>query len=244
MENDMPTQNATQAPNVVSREQWVSERQAFLTREKELTHLTDEVSRQRRALPWVRLEKAYTFHGPAGEIGMADLFQGRSQLIVYHFMYGPEMKEACPSCSFVADHFDATLPHLGARDVALAAVSRAPYPKLEAFKRRMGWRFTWVSSSDTDFNFAFGVSSTEQQREPGLQLYNFGTSEFLMPEREGASVFARQDGEIFHTYSTYGRGVETLMGTYHYLDLVPKGRDEDSLDFTMAWVRYHDRYQG
>jgi predicted dithiol-disulfide oxidoreductase (DUF899 family) len=244
MENDMPTQNATQAPNVVSREQWVSERQALLTREKELTHLTDEVSRQRRALPWVRLEKAYTFHGPAGEIGMADLFQGRSQLIVYHFMYGPEMKEACPSCSFVADHFDATLPHLGARDVALAAVSRAPYPKLEAFKRRMGWRFTWVSSSDTDFNFAFGVSSTEQQREPGLQLYNFGTSEFLMPEREGASVFARQDGEIFHTYSTYGRGVETLMGTYHYLDLVPKGRDEDSLDFTMAWVRYHDRYQG
>ena len=156
--------------------------------------------------PWVRLEKAYAFQGADGEIGLADLFQGRSQLIVYHFMYGPDMKEACPSCSFVADHFDATLPHLGARDVALAAVSRAPYPKLEAFKRRMGWRFPWVSSSDTDFNFAFGVSSTEQQREPGLQLYNFGTSEFLMPEREGASVFARQEGEIFHTYSTYGRG--------------------------------------
>ncbi len=240
----MATQSTIQTPHVVSREQWVNERRALLTREKELTHLTDEVSRQRRALPWVRLEKAYTFHGPDGEVGLADLFQGRSQLIVYHFMYGPDMKEACPSCSFVADHFDATLPHLGARDVALAAVSRAPYPKLEAFQRRMGWRFPWVSSSDTDFNFAFGVSSTEQQREPGRQLYNFGTSEFLQPEREGASVFARQDGQLFHTYSTYGRGVEALMGTYSYLDLVPKGRDEDGLDFAMAWVRYHDRYQG
>ena len=240
----MATQGTIQAPHVVSREQWIAERRALLAREKELTHLTDEISRQRRALPWVRLEKAYTFHGPQGQVGLADLFQGRSQLIVYHFMYGPAMKEACPSCSFVADHFDATLPHLGARDVALAAVSRAPYPKLEAFKRRLGWGFTWVSSSDTDFNFAFGVSSTEQQREPGLQLYNFGTAEFRVPEREGASVFARQDGEIFHTYSTYGRGVEALMGTYSYLDLVPKGRDEDSLDFTMQWVRYHDRYEG
>ena len=169
----MATQSTIQAPHVVSRDQWITERRALLAREKELTHLTDDVSRQRRDLPWVRLEKPYTFQGADGEISLADLFQGRSQLIVYHFMYGPDMKEACPSCSFVADHFDATLPHLGARDVALAAVSRAPYPKLEAFKRRMGWRFPWVSSSDTDFNFAFGVSSTEQQREPGrpaLQL--------------------------------------------------------------------------
>lgn len=240
----MATQSTIKAPHLVSRDQWITERRALLTREKELTHLTDEISRQRRALPWVRLEKAYTFHGPEGEVSLADLFQGRSQLIVYHFMYGPDMKEACSSCSFVADHFDATLPHLGARDVALAAVSRAPYPKLEAFKRRMGWRFNWVSSSDSDFNFAFGVSSTEQQREPGVQLYNFGTSDFLMPEREGASVFAKHEGELFHTYSTYGRGVEALMGTYSYLDLVPKGRDEDSLDFTMQWVRYHDRYEG
>jgi predicted dithiol-disulfide oxidoreductase (DUF899 family) len=239
----MATQGTIQTPHVVSREQWITERRALLTREKELTHLSDDVARQRRALPWVRLEQAYSFQGPNGEISLADLFQGRSQLIVYHFMYGPDMKEACPSCSLVADHFDATLPHLAARDVAFAVVSRAPYPKLEAFKRRMGWRFTWVSSADTDFNFAFGVSSTEQQREPGLQLYNFGTGAFLMPEREGASVFARQDGELFHTYSTYGRGVEALMGTYNYLDLVPKGRDEDGLDFPMAWVRFHDRYQ-
>ncbi len=240
----MATQSTIQAHRVVSRDQWITERRALLAREKELTHLADDASRQRRDLPWVRLEKPYAFQGPDGEISLADLFQGRSQLIVYHFMYGPDMKEACPSCSFVADHFDATLPHLGARDVALAAVSRAPYPKLEAFKRRMGWRFPWVSSSDTDFNFAFGVSSTEQQREAGLQLYNFGTSEFLLPEREGASVFAKQEGEIFHTYSTYGRGVEALMGTYSYLDLVPKGRDEDGLDFTMQWVRFHDRYEG
>jgi predicted dithiol-disulfide oxidoreductase (DUF899 family) len=239
----MATQGTIQTPHVVSREQWIAERRALLAREKELTHLSDDVARQRRALPWVRLEKEYSFHGPNGEISLADLFQGRGQLIVYHFMYGPDMKEACPSCSLVADHFDATLPHLGARDVAFAVVSRAPYPKLEAFKRRMGWRFTWVSSADTDFNFAFGVSSTEQQRAPGLQLYNFGTGAFLMPEREGASVFARQDGELFHTYSTYGRGVEALMGTYNYLDLVPRGRDEDGLDFPMAWVRYHDRYQ-
>ena len=235
--------NTIQAPEVVSRQQWITDRRALLAREKELTRLSDDVARQRRALPWVRLEKTYAFHGADGQIGLADLFQGRSQLIVYHFMYGPDMKEACPSCSLVADHFDPTLPHLAARDVALAAVSRAPYPKLDAFKRRMGWRFTWVSSADTDFNFAFGVSSTEQERAPGVQLYNFGTSAYLIPEREGASVFARRDGEIFHTYSTYGRGVEALMGTYSYLDLVPKGRDEGGLDFPMAWVRYHDRYQ-
>ena len=229
---------------VVSREEWLAARRLLLAREKELTAQRDLVSAERRRLPWVPVDKAYVFDGPNGTESLAGLFEGRSQLIVYHFMYGPDMKEACSSCSFVADHFDATLPHLGARDVALAAVSRAPYPKLEAFKRRMGWRFNWVSSSDSDFNFAFGVSSTEQQREPGAQLYNFGTSEFLMPEREGASVFAKQEGELFHTYSTYGRGVEALMGTYSYLDLVPKGRDEDSLDFTMQWVRYHDRYEG
>jgi predicted dithiol-disulfide oxidoreductase (DUF899 family) len=240
----MATQSTIQHSRVVSREQWVTQRLALLAREKELTRLTDELSRQRRELPWVRLEKPYSFHGPQGTETLADLFEGRSQLIVYHFMFGPEMKEGCPSCSWVADHFDGTLPHLAARDVTLVAVSRAPYARLEAFKRRMGWRFKWVSSSETDFNFAFGVSSTDQQRAPGLQLYNFGTSEFLLPEREGASVFAREGGEVFHTYSTYGRGVEALMGTYSYLDLVPKGRDEEGLDFPMAWVRHHDRYEG
>lgn len=240
----MATQSTIKAPHLVSRDQWITERRALLTREKELTHFIDDISRQRRALPWVRLEKAYTFHGPEGQLSLADLFQGRSQLIVYHFMFGPDMKEGCPSCSLVADHFDPTLPHLAERDVTLVAVSRAPYPKLEAFKQRMGWHFDWVSSSDSDFNFDFGVSSTDRQRAPGLQLYNFGTTEFLMPEREGASVFAREGDDVFHTYSTYGRGVEALMGTYSYLDLVPKGRDEERLDFPMAWVRHHDRYQG
>jgi predicted dithiol-disulfide oxidoreductase (DUF899 family) len=240
----MATQDTIQHPRVVSREEWIPARLALLAREKEHTRHTDELSRQRRELPWVRVEKPYHFEGAQGTRRLSDLFAGRSQLIVYHFMFGPDMKEGCPSCSLVADHFDPTLPHLAARDVALVAVSRAPYPKLEAFKRRMGWRFDWVSSSDSDFNFDYGVSSTDQQRTPGLQLYNFGTSEFLMPEREGASVFAREGDDAFHTYSTYGRGVEALMGTYSYLDLVPKGRDEDGLDFTMAWVRHHDRYQG
>jgi predicted dithiol-disulfide oxidoreductase (DUF899 family) len=236
----MATQGSTvQRHRVVSHEEWVIQRAAFLAKEKELTRLTDEVSRRRRELPWEKVTKSYVFDGPRGKESLADLFQGRSQLVVYHFMYGPEMKEACPSCSWVADHFDATLPHLGARDVALVVVSRAPYPTLEAFKRRMGWQFTWVSSAGGDFNFDFSVSSTDVVRP-----YNYGTSEFLMPEREGASVFAKDNGDVFHTYSTYGRGVEALMGTYSYLDLVPKGRDEGGLDFPMAWVRHHDRYEG
>ena len=240
----MPTQSTIQRPSVVSREEWIAARHALLAREKEHTRRTDELSRQRRELPWVRVEKPYMFQGPRGSETLADLFAGRSQLLVYHFMFGPEMKEGCPSCSLVADHFDPTLPHLAARDVTLVAVSRAPYPRLEAFKRRMGWRFDWVSSSDGDFNFDYGVSSTEEQRGPGLQLYNFGTSGFFQPEREGASVFAREGDQVFHTYSTYARGVEALMGTYSYLDLVPRGRDEEGLDFPMAWVRHHDRYQG
>jgi predicted dithiol-disulfide oxidoreductase (DUF899 family) len=240
----MATQSTTQHPRVVSREEWIPARLALLAQEKEHTRRTDELSRQRRELPWVRVEKPYVFDGGQGTRTLSDLFGGRSHLIVYHFMFGPDMKEGCPSCSLVADHFDPTLPHLAERDVTLVAVSRAPYPKLEAFKRRMGWHFDWVSSSDSDFNFDFGVSSTDRQRTPGVQLYNFGTTEFLMPEREGASVFAREGDDVFHTYSTYGRGVEALMGTYSYLDLVPKGRDEEGLDFPMAWVRHHDRYQG
>lgn len=240
----MATQSTTQHPRVVSREEWIPARLALLAQEKAHTRRTDELSRQRRELPWVRVEKPYVFHGGQGTRTLSDLFGSRSQLIVYHFMFGPDMKEGCSSCSLVADHFDPTLPHLAERDVSLVAVSRALYPKLEAFKQRMGWHFDWVSSSDSDFNFDFGVSSTDRQRAPGLQLYNFGTTEFLMPEREGASVFAREGDDVFHTYSTYVRGVEALMGTYSYLDLVPKGRDEERLDFPMAWVRHHDRYQG
>ena len=240
----MSAQSTIQHPRIVSREEWIPARLALLAQEKEHTRRTDELSRQRRELPRVRVDKPYVFEGGTGIRTLSDLFAGRSQLLVYHFMFGPEMKEGCPSCSLVADHFDPTLPHLAARDVTLVAVSRAPYARLEAFKQRMGWHFDWVSSSDSDFNFDYGVSSTDRQRAPGLQLYNFGTSEFRMPEREGASVFAREGDDVFHTYSTYGRGVEALMGTYSYLDLVPKGRDEEKLDFPMAWVRHHDRYQG
>jgi predicted dithiol-disulfide oxidoreductase (DUF899 family) len=236
----MATESGTiQSARVVPHDQWVSERLAFLAREKELTRLTDELSRQRRELPWEKVTKPYVFEGPRGRETLADLFEGRGQLLVYHFMYGPDWKEGCASCSLVADHFDGTLPHLAARDATLVAVSRAPYEKLEAFKKRMGWRFKWVSSAGGDFNFDYSVSA------PDAALpYNYGTSEFRMPEREGASVFARDGHEVFHTYSTYGRGVEALMGTYSYLDLMPKGRDEDGLEFPMAWVRHHDRYEG
>jgi predicted dithiol-disulfide oxidoreductase (DUF899 family) len=216
---------------------------AFMAKEKELTRLKDELSRQRRELPWEKVTTSYVFQGPRGEETLPDLFEGRSQLLVYHFMFAPDWKEGCPSCSLVADHFDATLPHLAARDTTLVVVSRAAYPTLAAFKARMGWRFKWVSSSGSDFNFAFGVSFTDEQRAAGTVPYNYGTSEFMSIEREGASVFAKQDGEVFHTYSTYARGVEALMGTYSYLDLMPKGRDEDGLDFPMAWVRHHDRYE-
>jgi len=231
-----------QTPRVVSHEQWVTERAAFLAKEKELTRLKDQLSRERRDLPWEKLTKSYVFEGPRGPETLADLFEGRTQLLVYHFMFGPERKERCFACSFVADHFDATLPHLGARDTTLVVISRAPYPKLEAFRHRMGWRFKWVSSGGNDFNHDFGVSFTDQQKAAGVVRYNYGSTEYPGPDREGASVFARHDGDVFHSYSTYGRGVEALMGTYSYLDLMPKGRDEDRLDFSMAWVRYHDRY--
>ena len=237
-----------QRPRVVSHEQWITERVALLKQEKEIMRLQDELSRRRRGLPWDRVEKRYVFRGPNGDEALADLFEGRSQLLVYHFMYGPEMKEGCPSCSFVVDHFDGMLPHLAARDVTLVVISRAPYPTLEAFKRRMGWRFKWVSSAGSDFNYDFGVSFTDEQRASGTLPYNFAhytdASYPIIPDLQGASVFAKDEGEVFRTYSTYGRGVETFMTTYSTLDLVPKGRDEDSLDFPMAWVRYHDRYEG
>jgi predicted dithiol-disulfide oxidoreductase (DUF899 family) len=176
-------------------------------------------------------------------VTLAGLFGGRSQLVVYHFMFGPDWAEGCPSCSFVADHLDGMLPHLAARDVALAVVARAPMPKIEAFRRRMGWRFPWVSSAATDFNFDFRVSFTDAERARGKVRYNFENQEFPSAEAPGVSVFSRDaGGTVFHTYSAYARGVEPLVGTYSVLDLVPKGRDEDGLGFSMAWVRHHDRY--
>lgn len=236
----MATQGSTiQHPRVVSHEQWVAERIAFMAKEKEHSRLKDELSRQRRELPWEKVTKAYVFDGPTGKETLAQLFEGRSQLLMYHFMFGPDEQDPCTSCSWVADHFDAALPHLAARDVTLVVVSRAPLAKLEAFKQRMGWRFKWVSSYGTDFNYDFGVSTTSV-----VAPYNYGSEPFVLPEKQGASVFAREGDDVFRTYSTYGRGVEALMGTYGYLDLVPKGRDEEGLEYTMAWVRHHDRYEG
>jgi len=229
---------------VVSREKWVEARKALLDREKELTRQRDEISRQRRELPWVKVEKNYVFDGPKGKEKFADLFDGRSQLIVYHFMLGPGWEEGCPSCSFLMDHVDGTLVHLNARDVTLVAISRAPLPQIEAFKKRMGWRFKWLSSNGNDFNFDYQVSFTKDDIARGNVYYNYdkipGSPSEELP---GISVFYKDaSGDIFHTYSSYARGGDLLLGTYNFLDLTPKGRDEDGLAFTMAWVRHHDRY--
>ena len=229
--------------NVVSHDEWIAARKEFLQKEKEFTHLRDELSRQRRSLPWERVEKQYVFEGPQGKETMADLFGGRSQLIVYHFMLGPDWKEGCPSCSMIGDHFDGFTIHLANRDVTLAAVSRAPVAEIETFKKRMGWRFHWVSSFGTDFNADYQVSLHEGEPLEGEHYYNYVMMKFPSSERPGASVFYKDHaGTIFHTYSTYGRGLDILLGVYNFLDLVPKGRDEEGLAHTMAWVRHHDRY--
>jgi predicted dithiol-disulfide oxidoreductase (DUF899 family) len=229
---------------VVSDAEWVEAHKAFLAKEKELTRQRDELSRQRRALPWVKADKEYIFDGPAGKQTLAELFDGRSQLIVYHFMFGPEWEAGCPSCSMAADHMNSSLVHLKQRDVTLIAISRAPLSKIEPFKNRMGWSFPWVSSYGNDFNRDYHVSFTKEEMTKGKAYYNFGTSEFPSEEAPGASVFYKHgNGDVFHTYSSFARGPEWLLGAYSYLDLVPKGRDEDSFPFPMAWVRHHDRYE-
>jgi predicted dithiol-disulfide oxidoreductase (DUF899 family) len=229
--------------SVVSHAEWLMARQEFLTKEKEFIRLRDELSRQRRALPWEKIEKRYEFDSTSGKAGLADLFDGRGQLIVYHFMLGPGWQAGCPSCSFVADHFDGLTVHLANRDTTLAAVSRAPLAEIEAFKKRMGWKFQWVSSFGGDFNFDYRVSFTPEEKAGGKVYYNYGMDKFQSEEAPGASVFARDAaGEVFHTYSTFARGLDILMGAYNYLDLVPKGRDEAGLPYPMAWIRHHDRY--
>ncbi|MGH9837826.1 MAG: DUF899 domain-containing protein [Blastocatellia bacterium] len=228
---------------VVSREEWLKARKAHLAKEKEFTRQRDELSRQRRELPWVKVDKEYVFEGPDGKESLAGLFDGRSQLIVYHFMFGPGWEQGCPSCSFLSDHIDGALAHLNARDVTLVVVSRAPLPEIEAFKKRMGWRFKWVSSYASDFNHDYHVSFTKDEMARGKVYYNYAMQEFGSEEAPGASVFYKDaTGDVFHTYSAYGRGGDILIGAYNYLDLTPKGRDEDGLAFTMAWVRHHDRY--
>jgi predicted dithiol-disulfide oxidoreductase (DUF899 family) len=216
-----------------------------LEKEKEFTKLRDELSKERRELPWAKVGKPYSFQGPKGKETLAELFDGRSQLIVYHFMLGPGWKEGCPSCSFLADHFNPSVVHLAQRDVTFVAVSRAPLPEIEVFKKRMGWGFKWVSSSGSDFNFDYQVSFTKEQLAKGDTFYNFEMQNKLGgEERPGASVFYKDvAGEIFHTYSTYSRGLDILIGAYNFLDLTPKGRNEEGLPHGMAWVRHHDRYQ-
>lgn len=229
---------------VVPHEAWLVQRKQLLAREKELTRLHDQVARERRALPWVRLDKDYVFDTPEGPRPLAELFDGRSQLLVQHFMFGPGWEQGCPSCSFMADHLDGMSIHLAHRDLALLVVSRAPLDEIERFRRRMGWRFRWVSSNASDFNRDFGVSFTPEALARGAVDYNFTRQPFPSEEAPGISVFRRSaDGTVFHTYSTYGRGVEVMMGTYALLDLTPKGRDEQHLEHTMAWVRHHDRYE-
>jgi predicted dithiol-disulfide oxidoreductase (DUF899 family) len=231
---------------VVSHDEWIAARKAYLAEEKVFTRARDELSRKRRALPWERVETNYMFDTADGKQSLADLFGGKSQLVIYHFMLGPDWEAGCPSCSFLADHFDGTVIHLAQRDLSFVVVSRAPLPQIEAFKLRMGWRFKWVSSFGSDFNHDYQVSMTPQEKAGGKVMYNYQIIEsFPSEERPGASVFYKNAaGEIFHTYSTYGRGLDMLIGTYHFLDLVPKGRDEDELDWSMAWVRHHDRYEG
>jgi len=227
----------------VSRDEWLVARKDLLTREKELTRLRDEVSRHRRELPWVRIEKEYVFEGPNGRETLADLFDGRSQLIVYHFMLGPGWEEGCKSCSYLADHFDGANWHLPHRDVSFVVISRAPLSEIEPYQKRMGWRFKWVSSHGSDFNFAYHVSATDKEKAERKMYYNYETQELASEEMPGLSVFYRdKNGDVCHSYSTYARGLDILVGAYNFLDLVPKGRDEDQLDFTMDWVRRHDEY--
>ncbi len=228
---------------IVSQAEWIAARKEFLAKEKEFTRLRDELSRQRRELPWEKVEKPYAFEGPQGRLALAGLFESRNQLVIYHFMLGPGWKEGCPSCSYLADHFDGMAMHLANRDVTFAVASHAPYAEIAAFQKRMGWRFHWYSSSGSDFNYDFQVSLKPEDKGKEQVYYNYEWAPFPSDERPGLSVFFKDaSGAIFHTYSTYGRGLDILVGTYNFLDLVPKGRDEAGLKHTMAWVRHHDKY--
>jgi predicted dithiol-disulfide oxidoreductase (DUF899 family) len=228
---------------IVSKNGWIAARKVLLKKEKEFTALRDQLSQQLRDLRWIAVDKKYVFDGPNGKQTLSELFDGRSQLIVYHFMYDPNWAVGCPSCSFWADNFNDIIVHLNQRDVTLIAISKAPYSKIAAYKKRMGWDFKWVSSYDTDFNFDYHVSFTQEELAKKKAFYNFISQDPRTSEREGISVFYKDlSDKIFYTYSAYARGIDILNNTYNYLDLVPKGRDEDGYDFPMAWVRRHDEY--
>ena len=233
-----------QSHRIVSREEWIEARKAHMAREKELTQAREALNEERRNLPWVKVDKDYVFDGLHGKVTLVDLFKSRPQLVVQHVMFAPEWDAACKSCSFWVDGFERMVPHLAGRDTAMAAVSLAPVEKLEAFKKRMGWTFDWVSSGNNDFNGDYGVTFTKQQIEAGQPLYNFGTTPFYGEELPGISVFYRDDdGAVFHTYSTFARGLDMMNAAYHYLDLTPLGRHEDGLPYPMDWVRLRDQYQ-
>ena len=227
---------------IVSKQEWLKARKSFLRKEKEFTRLRDQLSAERRALPWVKVENDYVFDGPEGKQNLSDLFNGKSQLIIYHFMLGPDWDEGCPSCSFWADNFNGIDIHLAHRDISFLCVSRADINKIEAYKKRMGWDFKWVSSLNNTFNYDYGVSFTPEEKEANEITYNYLKQPYFIDELAGTSVFIKDDqADIYHTYSTYSRGLDILNGAYNYMDLTPKGRDEG--DGIMHWLRRHDQYK-
>ena len=228
-------------PKIVPKDEWIAARKQLLAKEKASTRLRDELALERRELPWERVDKSYVFDTMFGPRTLAELFDGRQQLVVYHFMFAPNWEAGCKSCSFWADNFNGIVPHLKQRDVTLVAVSRAPLAILQAFAQRLGWTFNWVSSGNNDFNYDYQVSFTEQAIQ-GEVAYNYDQRKFPATDAPGVSVFLRDGEAVYHTYSTFGRGLDMLNAAYHFLDLVPKGRDEGGLPSTMAWVRLHDQY--
>ena len=240
---DTTRTNTLNHHRIVSGEHWLAERKALLAREKELMRLHDQIARERRALAWERVEKHYAFDTPQGRRTLAELFEGRRQLIVQHFMLGPGWEQGCPSCSYMADHTDGMNVHLAHRDITMVAISHAPLAEIERFHRRMGWQFKWASAFGSDFNHDYAVSFTPDEIANGEVRYNYGLTPFAGQEAPGISVFCKDDaGAVFHTYSTYARGLDILIGAYNYLDLTPLGRDEADLPYGMAWVKHHDKY--
>jgi predicted dithiol-disulfide oxidoreductase (DUF899 family) len=228
---------------IVSQDEWIKARKDLLTKEKEFTHTRDKLNQNIRELPWVRVDKEYVFEGPNGKQSLSELFSGKSQLIIYHFMYAPDWEAGCPNCSFWADNFSNIIIHLNQRDVSMIAVSRAPYNKISTYQKRMGWNFYWVSSYDNDFNFDYHVSFTQEELAKKEAFYNYIKQDTGVSDKEGVSVFYKNpSGQIFHTYSTFERGIDTFNVAYHYLDIVPKGRDEEGHEFRQYWVRRHDEY--
>jgi len=227
----------------VSREEWTTARRSLLAKEKEFMRLRDRLSSERRELPWEKLDKTYVFQGPEGDVSLAELFAGRTQLVVYHFMFAPEWDAGCKGCSFWADNYDGIIPHLNQRDVSFAAISRAPLPKLQAFAARMGWSFKWVSASKSDFNYDYQASFRPEDVARGVAVHNYAPYGESMTDKPGFSVFFKDEaGAIFHTYSTYARGLDPMNVAFQLLDLVPKGRDEAGLPHPMSWVKLHDQY--